>query len=62
MLTNLVQPLVNSRPPEHIAAVLGHLLWQGIDAQMNDGVHWVSHWDMTAQLTPDYEVDQQNNW
>ena len=42
------------------------LLWDGCDAQMDDGVQiepdWATDWDWAAQPAPDYEVDQRVNW
>jgi hypothetical protein len=38
-------------------------LWDACDAQMDEGVHIEpANWDMAAQPTPNYEVDQRINW
>ena len=53
----------DSEPP-HISPARGPPLWEGCDAQMDDGVEpdWATDWDLAAQLAPDYEVDQRINW
>ena len=52
--------------PTHIAPARGPPLWDGCDAQVDEGVHiepdWATEWDGAAQPAPDYEVDQRINW
>ena len=56
---------VDSEPP-HISPARRPPLWEGCDAQMDDGVQiepdWATDWDGAAQAAPDYEVDQRINW
>ena len=56
---------VESEPP-HISPARGPPLWEGCEAQVDDGVQsepdWETHWEMAAQPAPDYEVDRQVNW
>jgi hypothetical protein len=51
----------DSEPP-HIAPACGPPLWEDCDAQTDDGVQIEPDWDLAAQPTPDYEVDQRVNW
>ena len=51
----------DSEPPR-IAPARGPPLWEGCDAQMDDGLHIEPDWDLVAQPAPDYEVDQRVNW
>ena len=55
---------VESQPP-HIAPARGPPLWEGCDAQSDDGMQSESDWDLAAQPAPDFEVDQRDqrvNW
>jgi hypothetical protein len=52
---------VDSKPPR-ISPARGPPLWDDCDAQRDDGVHIEPDWDLAAQPTPDYEVDQRINW
>ena len=52
---------VDSQPP-HIAPARGPPLWDDGDAQMGEGVAVEPDWDMAAQPSPDYDVDQRINW
>ena len=56
---------VESEPP-HIAPARGPPLWEGCDAQVDDGVQsepdWATDWDGAVQPAPDFEVDQRINW
>ena len=53
---------VDSQPP-HISPARGPPLWDDYgDAQVDDGVQDEPDWDLAAQPTPDYEVDQRVNW
>jgi hypothetical protein len=53
---------VESDPP-HIAPARGPPLWEGCDAQVDDGVQMSSRIGIwAAQPAPDYEVDQRINW
>jgi hypothetical protein len=51
---------VDSEPP-HISPARGPPLWEDCDAQMDDGAQIEPDWDLAAQSTPDYEVDQRVN-
>jgi hypothetical protein len=48
--------------PAHISPARGPPLWDGCDAQTDEGVHIEPDWDLAAQTAPDYEVDQRINW
>jgi hypothetical protein len=48
--------------PAHISPACGPPLWDGCDAQTDEGVHIEPDWDLAAQTAPDYEVDQRINW
>jgi len=48
--------------PPHISPARGPPLWEGGDAQMDDGVQSEPDWDLAAQPAPDYDVDQRINW
>ena len=48
--------------PARIAPARGPPLWDGCDAQAGEGSQIGSEWDLAAQRTPDYEVDQRVNW
>jgi hypothetical protein len=54
---------VDSEPP-HISPARGPPLWDDCsDAQMDDGAQIEpADWDLAAQATPDFEVDQRINW
>jgi hypothetical protein len=52
---------VESEPP-HIAPARGPPLWEGCDAQVDDGVQSEPDWDLAAQPAPDFEADQRVNW
>jgi len=52
---------VDSEPP-HITPARGPPLWEGCDAQVDDGVQGDPDWDLAAQPAPDYVVDQRVNW
>ena len=52
---------VDSEPP-HISPARGPPLWDGCDAQMDDGVQSEPNWELPEQPAPDYEVDQRINW
>lgn len=51
----------DSEPP-HITPARGPPLWEGCDAQVEDGVQGDPDWDLAAQPVPDYEVDQRVSW
>ena len=48
--------------PPHIAPAREPPLWCGCDAQTDEGVRIDPDWDLAAQPTPDFEVDQRVNW
>ena len=52
---------VPSEPP-HITPVRGPPLWEGCDAQVGEEPQIEPDWDLAAQSSPDYEVDQRVNW
>ena len=54
---------MDSEPP-HISPARGPPLWDDCsDAQMDDGAQIEpADWDLAAQATPDFEVDQRINW
>jgi hypothetical protein len=52
---------VESQPP-HIAPARGPPLWEGRNAQVDDGVQSEPDWDLAAQPAPEFEVDQRINW
>ena len=53
---------VESEPP-HISPARGPPLWDGCDAQVDDGVQIEpADWDLAEQPAPDYEVDQRISW
>jgi hypothetical protein len=52
---------VDSEPPR-ISPARGPPLWDDCDAQMGEEVPIEPVWDLAAQPTPDYEVDQRVNW
>lgn len=52
---------VDSQPP-HIAPARGPPLWEGCDAQVDDGAQSEPDRDLAAQPAPDFEVDQRVNW
>jgi hypothetical protein len=37
-------------------------LWENCEAQVGNGAAVESAWDLVAQATPDFEVDQRVNW
>jgi hypothetical protein len=49
------------RPP-HITPARGPPLWEGCDAQVGEEPQIEPDWDLAAQSSPDYEVDQRVNW
>ena len=51
---------VESAPP-HISPARGPPLWEGCDAQVDDGVQSEPDWDLAAQPAPGYCVDRQDN-
>lgn len=57
----LVSLGVDAEPPR-ITPARGAPLWDGFDAQMDDGVHVAPDWDEAAQSAPDDEVDQRISW
>jgi hypothetical protein len=48
--------------PPHIYPARGPPLWERCDAQAGEGSQTGSDWDLVAQPTPDYEVDQRVSW
>ena len=52
---------VPSEPP-HITPARGPPLWEGCDAQVGEEPQIEPDWDLAAQSSPDYEVDQRVNW
>lgn len=52
---------VESEPPR-IAPACGPPLWEGCDAQMDDGAQIAPDWDLAAQPAPDFDADQRVNW
>jgi hypothetical protein len=52
---------VDSQPP-HISPARGPPLWEGCDAQVDDGVQIEQDRDLAEQPAPAYEVDQRVNW
>ena len=48
--------------PSHIRPARGPPLWDGCDAQVDDGVHVEPDWDLAEQPAPDCEMDQRVNW
>jgi hypothetical protein len=52
---------VDSEPP-HISPARGPPLWDDCDAQTDEGVHIEPDWDLAAQPSPAFEVDQRINW
>lgn len=53
---------MSSPSPPHISPARGQRLWEGCDAQVDDGVQRESDWHLAAPPAPDYEVDQRVNW
>jgi hypothetical protein len=43
-----------------VPAAVFDVRWE--DAQMDDGAQIAADWDLAAQASPDYEVDQRVNW
>jgi hypothetical protein len=52
---------VDSEPP-HVVPARGPPLWDDCDAQTVEGVAVEPDWDLAAQPSPDYEVDQRTGW
>lgn len=52
---------VQSEPP-CISPPRGLPMWEDCDAQAGQGAQVEPDWDLAAQPTPDYEVDQRTNW
>ena len=52
---------VDSEPP-HVAPASGPPLWEDCDAQTVEGVAVEPDWDLAAQATPGFEVDQRISW
>ena len=52
---------VACEPPQNFPA-RGPPLWESCDALAGEGSQIVSDWDLAAQPTPDYEVDQRVSW
>ena len=52
---------VDSEPP-HITPARGPPLWDACDAQADEGRKIGPAWDLAAQLSPDFEVDQRVDW
>ena len=53
---------VDSEPPQ-ISPARGPPLWDDCsDAHTDEEVHIEPDWDLAAQPTPDFEVDQRINW
>jgi hypothetical protein len=56
---------VDSQPPR-IAPARGPPMWEDCDAQTDNAVpiepDWGTDWDLAAQATPDFDVDQRVNW
>ena len=50
----------DSEPP-HIASARGPPLWEDCDAQVGEGAAVEPDWDLAAQATADFEVDQRVN-
>lgn len=48
--------------PPHITPASGPPLSEDCAAPADDGVQGEPDWDLAAQPTPDYEVDQRVNW
>ena len=48
--------------PPHIAPARGPPLWQDGDTHAGEGSQIEPDWDLAAQPTPDFEVDQRVNW
>ena len=48
--------------PPHISPARGPPLWESCDALAGEGSQIGSDWDLAAQPTPDYEVDQRVSW
>jgi hypothetical protein len=48
--------------PMRITPARGPPLWDGCDAQMDEGVDVASDWDEAAQVAPDFEADQRVSW
>jgi hypothetical protein len=51
---------VPSEPP-HITPARGLPLWEGCDAQVGEEPQIEPDWDLAAQSSPNYEVDQRVN-
>ena len=52
---------VDSQAPR-ISPARGPPLWEDGDAQAGDGVRFEPDRDLAAQLAPDFDVDQRDNW
>lgn len=52
---------VASEPP-HITPARGPPLWDVCDAQAGEGSQIRPDWEVLAQATPDYEIDQRISW
>ena len=48
--------------PALISPARGPPLWERCDALAGEGSQIGSDWDLAAQPTPDYEVDQRVSW
>ena len=53
---------VDSEPPRISPARVPPLWDSCSDAHTDEGVHIEPDWDLAAQSTPDFEVDQRINW
>ena len=52
---------MDMQPPQ-IGPARGPPLWEDGDAQAGDGVRFEPDRDLAAQLAPDFDVDQRDNW
>ncbi len=70
-MCHAIAPAPEPVPPKRVAHYLwvvliaptrGPPLWESCDALAGEGSQIVSDWDLAAQPTPDYEVDQRVSW
>jgi hypothetical protein len=52
---------VDTEPPR-ITPARGPPLWDGCEAQMDEGVDVEPDWDEAAQPAPDFEANQRVSW
>ena len=61
-IQNIIDHIGLDSEPPHISPARGPQLREDCDAQVDDRVQSDPRWDLAAQPTPDYEVDQRISW